>query len=208
MAKGLARATPAKRLHNSSLALGALVTYQTNALLSRPEEGRAETALLQAACQHTLDSTTSETIPTMYQRGAYFVSDIVFEGGSAIGIPPVRPIDEPHLLICYARDFMADIEIELQDDLDVTASSRAKHTRKRLQTLSSVETSADPAGSEALTARQAVSLARRRQLALYMDEGEDDGLSQVESDDDDELAYRVRQLRAFPPFCADSQLMS
>ncbi|KAG1737036.1 hypothetical protein EDB19DRAFT_1637269, partial [Suillus lakei] len=52
--QNLRSAHRAARLQPASLALGALVPYQINALIYRPAEGSAESILLEASCQHVL----------------------------------------------------------------------------------------------------------------------------------------------------------
>ena len=56
------------RLRNESLALGAIIAYQFNAIIYRPAEGRAESVLLEAACQHIADGNGC-SYPSMYNQG-------------------------------------------------------------------------------------------------------------------------------------------
>lgn len=100
------------RLQHASLKLGALISYQINSLIYRPAEGRAESILLQASCQHvpaSADGLTSR--PIMYGRGTYFLSDIVNNTG-AYQLPDNRPIEVDTILALYQRDFMEDIKVE------------------------------------------------------------------------------------------------
>lgn len=101
--------SPENRLLNHSLSIGAIVIYQANALVYRPQEGRAETELLTSVCQHTVHG------PTMYDRGAYFLSDVIEDHGYTL--PNVRQVDDDSLLTLYRRDLMEDIEYEFFDDL-------------------------------------------------------------------------------------------
>ena len=104
-------ADSAKRLRHLSLALGALVIYQLNALIYRPAEGNAETKLLEAACQHIHNGPDDlSTHPIMYERGAYFLSDVTNDGGYAL--PMVRPVDPDILMKLYRRGFWDDMEAE------------------------------------------------------------------------------------------------
>jgi hypothetical protein len=88
--KNLQDADTPTRLDTSSLTLGAIAIYMLNALIYRPAEGRAETALLEAACQHMLDENGS-TYPSMYARGTYFLSDVIV--GGTYNLPKTRIID-------------------------------------------------------------------------------------------------------------------
>lgn len=110
--KNLQGANRASRLQHQSLKLGALITYQINALIYRPAEGQAESILLEASCQHIpIDGSTQ---PIMYGRGTYFLSDLVNDTGT-YRLPNIRPIDTDTLLVLYRRDFMEDIEVEFSD---------------------------------------------------------------------------------------------
>jgi hypothetical protein len=62
------------RLRNESLAMGAIVAYQFNAIIYRPAEERTESVLLEAACQHIADSNGC-SYPSLYNQGCYFLSD-------------------------------------------------------------------------------------------------------------------------------------
>ena len=129
--KNLQDADRVARIRNESLALAALAIYQINALIYRPADGRAEYALLEAACQHLPDKTgDSVTRPTLYSRGAYFLSDIMNEG--IYCLPTVRPIGPTILAALYQRDNLADIEAEFNDretddEMAVAASKPRKH---------------------------------------------------------------------------------
>jgi hypothetical protein len=134
--KNLQNANRATRLQHESLKLGALVTYQINALIYRPAEGQAEKILLEASCQHIPVGGTNgiTTRPIMYGRGTYFLSDLVNEAG-AYRLPNIRPIDVDTLLALYRRDFMEDIDVEFSDSHISSHSKRSRvHIRKRKTT--------------------------------------------------------------------------
>lgn len=126
------------RFQNASLALGALVTYQINALIYRPAEGEAEKELLNAASQHVYD-VKSSSYPIMYERGAYFLSDIADDG---VSLPSARLVGPNILLSLYRRHFMEDIEAELHGppsqnetpNAVQTTSHSPRMTRKRKTT--------------------------------------------------------------------------
>jgi hypothetical protein len=142
--KNLRAANVTMRFGNASLALGALVTYQLNALIYRPAEGRAETALLEVASQHIYDAKSSVSHPVMYKRGVYFLSDIVDDG--VFRLPHVRRVSSGVLLDLYRRDFMEDIEAALietpsQNTIPNTMPPRPharQQTTKRRKTTSRV----------------------------------------------------------------------
>jgi len=98
------------RLRNEYLSMGAIITYQFNAIIYRPAEGRAEKILLEAACQHTMDE-NGLLRPSLYNRGCYFLSDVV-ESNASYHLPMVRPIDFEVLLSLYRRDSIEDVEAE------------------------------------------------------------------------------------------------
>ena len=126
MVKNLRSANATARLRNTSLALGALVAYQINALIYRPAEGRAETELLATASQHIYDATNSSK-PIMYDRGAYFCSDIVDDREGFL-LPNVRPVSSCSILALYSRDFMDDIEAEFEEAQSQRDIPDAPHT--------------------------------------------------------------------------------
>ena len=111
MVKGLQANDKDARLQNRSLALGAVLIYSFNALIYRPAEGRGETMLLEAACQHIYDSIVNAKRPIMYDHGLYFVSDIV-NHNHGYSLPNKRCVDAEHLLFFYRRDSMEDIADE------------------------------------------------------------------------------------------------
>src|ERR1700683_2063974 len=125
--KNLRNANATVRLRNTSLALGALVTYQINALIYRPAEGGAETELLAAASQHIFDAKDSSSKPIMYDRGTFFWSDIVDDREGFL-LPNVRPVSSGSILALYRRDFMDDIEAELEKSPSQRDISDATHT--------------------------------------------------------------------------------
>ena len=90
--------------------MGAITIYKMNALIYRPAEGGAETALLEAACQHLVNDEDGTTYPSLYQRGAYFLSDVM--QGEAYHLPETRRLDSGTLERLYRRDCMADIAAE------------------------------------------------------------------------------------------------
>jgi hypothetical protein len=137
--QNLQRTNRATRLQHASLKLGAIVTYQINALIYRPAEGRAENILLEASCQHVPGPAGPIGLnahPVMYQRGTYFLGDIINDAG-AYRLPDVRPIDIDTLLALYRRDFMEDIEVEFSDACISSQSKRSAishRSRKRKTT--------------------------------------------------------------------------
>jgi hypothetical protein len=127
--KNLQSANRATRLQHTSLALGALVTYQINALIYRPAEGDVELALLEASCQHVPNDTDGlSTRPIMYGRGAFFMSDIINDAG-AYQLPKARLVDTRVLLKLYKRYFMEDIEVEFEEPQIPNKPKHAHTTR-------------------------------------------------------------------------------
>ena len=110
MAKSLENDSIQTRLQNDSLALGAILTYQLNALIYRPAEGHSEKILLEAACQHVIDGNECLS-PILYNRGCYFLSDIAETNGS-YHLPTIRHISPEVLEDLYRRDSMDDITNE------------------------------------------------------------------------------------------------
>lgn len=100
------------RLQNEYLTTGAIVAYQFNAIIYRPAEGRAEKVLLEAACQHVLDENGCSR-PNLYDRGCYFLSDIV-KTNKSYRLPTVWPLDVEVLQCLYHRDSIEDIKAEFQ----------------------------------------------------------------------------------------------
>lgn len=117
------------RIKPVSLSLGALVTYQINALIYRPAEGRSEDILLKAACQHVLNDENTATHPIMYGRGVYFMSDITSSDGT-YRLPEARIIGEDILVDLYRRDFLEDIEAEFDEPLVPNKALREPPTRR------------------------------------------------------------------------------
>jgi hypothetical protein len=128
--KNLRNANATARLRNTSLALGAVVTYQINALIYRPAEGRAETELLAAASQHIRDAEDSSSKPIMYDRGTFFWSDIVDDSEGFL-LPNVRPVSSGCILALYRREFMDDIDAELRESQSQRDNPDATHTAPR-----------------------------------------------------------------------------
>lgn len=139
------------RLRNESLAVGAIVTYQFNAIIYRPAEGRAEKVLLEAACQHNVDQNGC-SYPSLYDRGCYFLSDIV-KTDNSYHLPTVRPIDSAVLESLYRRDSIHDIATEFLDSQ--TCKRKGAHvsisyTLKRRKTTATImeSTNDDSDGGE------------------------------------------------------------
>jgi hypothetical protein len=124
--KNFQTANKARRLQIESLTLGALVIYQLNALIYRPAEGNAESALLEAARQPFPDEEHASVAHSItYRRGAYFASDIVNDG--VYRLPHGRAVSEEVLLTLYRVDYLDDIEAALDDaDGQMTGRKRAK----------------------------------------------------------------------------------
>ena len=103
------------RLRNESLAMGAIVAYQFNAIIYHPAEGRAESVLLEAACQHIVDGNGC-SYPSLYTQpeGCYFLSDVV-KTDKSHHLPTVRPLDSAVLESLYRRDSIHNIEAKFLD---------------------------------------------------------------------------------------------
>lgn len=109
--KSLESAPPSVRLGVNSLMLGAITIYQINAVIYRPGEGKAEPYLLESCCQHTPGVVSGISVPIMYKRGLYFLSDLVLKSGT-YHLPDTRPVDLWVLEALYRREGMARIESE------------------------------------------------------------------------------------------------
>lgn len=131
------------RLRNESLALGAIAAYQMNAIIYRPAEGRAETVLLEAACQHVIEE-DGRSRPSLYDRGCYFLSDIVETNGS-YHLPTIRPIDSETLLSLYRRDSIEDIKAEFHvpQKRKKTGISNSKPPKRQKMTTRNIEEPSD-----------------------------------------------------------------
>jgi hypothetical protein len=136
--KAFAGIPKAIRLQKTSLALGAIITYQINALIYRPAAGDSEKVLLEACCQHVPNATDSHsTCPIMYRRGAYFLSDIIRNGGT-YHLPDTRLVGDKDLADLYRRDDMEDIQEEFNalEPVGEPTMRRARiGTRRRRKTL-------------------------------------------------------------------------
>lgn len=109
--KSLETAPPSIRLGVNSLMLGAIVIYKINAVIYRPGDGKAEPYLLESCCQHIPGDTEGRSVPIMYARGLYFLSDLVREGDT-YHLPDTRHVDLWVLEALYRREGMASIELE------------------------------------------------------------------------------------------------
>ena len=103
-----------------------------NALIYRPGEGRAETELLAAACQHlgaNGDSGGSDnedqTEPVLYKQGLYFLSDIINDP-HCYRLPDTRSVNDQVLAVLYRRSGMTEIKQSF-DLLRLTGSSTVAH---------------------------------------------------------------------------------
>jgi hypothetical protein len=111
-----------------------------NAIIYRPAEGRAETVLLEAACQHVIEE-NGRSCPSLYDRGCYFLSDIVETNGS-YHLPAIRPIDSETLLSLYHRDSIEDIKAEFhvpQKRKKAGTSNSAPFKRRKMTTMNEDE---------------------------------------------------------------------
>lgn len=154
--------SPLQRIRNNSLTLGAMAIYQLNALIYRPQEGSAETEILHVACQHIPDEDDEGQMlskPIMYQRGLYFLSDLVDNWGFVL--PDARFVEEKTLLRIYGVEYMGDLQVDLQQKerlgrrrLQVSYDGK-QLTQKRKRTLNFVEmgrnSSSSPSQSESDT---------------------------------------------------------
>jgi hypothetical protein len=112
-------AKPECRIWQPSLELGAITVYMLNALIYRPGERQAETALVNAACQHVrsdADDSDSEddddvTKPILYERGLYFISDLILDR-RYYRLPASRPIEPEALAVLYWRPGLKSIQQE------------------------------------------------------------------------------------------------
>jgi hypothetical protein len=125
--KGLQQTAPEVRLQGASLATGAIAIHMENSLIYRPAEGKAENALLDLACYH--DPEEVETQPSVYQPGAYFVSDI--QKGLPHQLPETCVLEAEYLLRLYRRDSMADIAHEFRDKEDGEGRRMGRCRKKR-----------------------------------------------------------------------------
>ena len=127
-------------LTNLSLSLGALIIYLLNALIYRPAEGKSELALLESACQHLpLHPDGLDARPIMYERGLYFISDIM--GNGAYHLPDTRPNDSEVLEALYRRESMTDIRSEITN-----SGMDNRHAKKRKRKMTAIVNSSS--GSE------------------------------------------------------------
>lgn len=130
---GLQKASSSLRLQHESLVTGAICIYMFNALIYRPGEGRAESALLKATSQH-ISVTGGNTKAFIDERGAYFLSGLdKIEG--AFQLPKARKLDDNFLCVLYRRDCIGDIvrDIKSADASKVgqTQSKSIQHSVKR-----------------------------------------------------------------------------
>jgi hypothetical protein len=132
-AKAAARAFP------HSLTLGAIVIHQLNALCHRPAEGRAETDLLETCCMHTASDLESsdedyssgedvESHPTMYDRGLYFVSDVVTTD-KVFRIPNNRHMDPRNLAYLYRMECLSALQQAFHVPQVMLEKTQVNHTR-------------------------------------------------------------------------------
>jgi hypothetical protein len=115
--RNLQHAKPDCRIWRSSLELGAITIYMLNALLRRPGQSRTQDILINAACQHVLsesydsddDDDDEMTQPILYDRGLYFISDLVLDSG-CYRVPATRPISTHALAVLYQQPDLKVIE--------------------------------------------------------------------------------------------------
>jgi hypothetical protein len=140
VAKSLREARPPVRAAHECLVTGAILMYMFNALIFRPAEGRAESALLAAASQHGLQKNNVE--PLIYERGIYFLSSLdKIEG--AFQLPTSRDLNDNFLAVLYRRDCLDDVKAEMALDgksIDPTGTGsrrlkRSSTKRKHLAVL-------------------------------------------------------------------------
>jgi hypothetical protein len=120
--KSLQRAKPARRIWRPSLELGAITVYMINALVYRPGDGQAETTLLNSTCQHVAlnasndsddddDDDDDMTEPIGYNRGLYFVSDLVLDK-NCYRLSANRQIGADMLAVLYRKPGLKAIDQE------------------------------------------------------------------------------------------------
>lgn len=120
-----------QRMRADSLMLGGVVAYQISGLIFRPAEGRVESSLLEAACQHVFSNNSGDE-PIMYNRGTYFLSDIVHDGSYTL--PMARILENKCLCILYRRGLMEDIISEF-----LTPVSSTNNNLEEIQLQGSLE---------------------------------------------------------------------
>jgi hypothetical protein len=120
----LSKAPSEARIWPTSLALGAIVIYMHNALMYRQGENDLDKILTKAACQHIVDDDgdadsdedadeeTTTTVPIMYNRGLFFVSDVVTD--RAFRLPQGRIPSKDVICAIYKSATMACIEEKFQ----------------------------------------------------------------------------------------------
>ncbi|KAI6115494.1 hypothetical protein EDD16DRAFT_1708645 [Pisolithus croceorrhizus] len=105
------------RTHPSSLVLGVATIWIMNGCYYRPGERFGSDHLSQACCQKALanpdddaEDPNAEVKPSMYDRGMYFLSDIVVDDALGYRLPIQCEVDEEVLLLVYNRGSMLDIQ--------------------------------------------------------------------------------------------------
>jgi hypothetical protein len=113
----LAKADGRIRSMDSIMALGAICIYMSNASFTRPAEGFGWEDLIEISCQQVLedpdddaDDEDAPTVPILYDRGTYFICDIVLNRNPAFFRMPVqRTFDADSMARIYHKTSVDDI---------------------------------------------------------------------------------------------------
>lgn len=128
--KGLQLSNPELRMRPEMLTTGAITAYMINALIYRPGEGRAEEVLLQVSCKHFLLENGPRA--SMYDRGAYFLSDIRKKPDEhAYCLPSARALENHHIIRLYRRPSMNDVAEEFRPVKSPKKGKMVRQARNR-----------------------------------------------------------------------------
>lgn len=126
----------------SSLVLGAVGIWMLNALNFRPEGAQQYKSLADACCQHagsnesdqdSDDSDAEDTVPVGYNRGIFFLGDIMEDRVHESWRVPLAMstrVDELHLAGIYGRTSMAILEHDAGIDRVLAPKGTITHTSR------------------------------------------------------------------------------
>lgn len=155
-------AQPGDRALSTSLLLGAVSIHMLNALNSRPAEGKEVSEMLEVCCQHipvesgaTIDNSDDENEPELrpilYDRGLYFISDLVIDDGSGIyRMPRKRRMHTTHLTWLYGRNSFHMLEADIGITVvmapkgSLAAPGRSFNRRKRTMSVAFARNTDEP----------------------------------------------------------------
>jgi hypothetical protein len=144
--EGLMNAPAAARSMPPSLMLGSICIYMLNALIYRPAEGKAYENLLECSCQHAtvvnddyedIPEDLGDARPVMYDRGLYFVSDVIFD--VAPRLPATRIMDHNLLASLYGFPFETFQEVFHVAGAREPAKANSSRMSNRRKTTTDVE---------------------------------------------------------------------